>query len=120
MMIFSAKHPSQLLGLTYTEISNSSQHEISRLAGLDYNLLIKGYKPRLIQTSPMFNTISKLRGCQFLNLFNEKNQPYSLIFTCDSVGGLYASVTNKDHIQSIDYIKQPIQSQRDLIIKMRK
>jgi hypothetical protein len=94
--------------VTHTEINSSSQHEVARLAEIDYNLLMKGYKPQLIQTSPMYNTVSKIRGCQFMNLTDRNNSPFQFIFTSDSLGGLFASVTNKSTSDQINQVGKPV------------
>ena len=55
----------------------------------------------------MHNTLSKIRGCQFLNLVSN-NVPYQLVFTSDNMGGLYASVTHQQFSPLISQVGTPV------------
>lgn len=85
------------------------------MAGLDYNLVVKGYKPRLTQTSSMYNFNSKVRGVQFI-----QNHDSEIVFTCDSLGGLYASVGQLDHAKRINQVGSRVMNQEDIIKTMRR
>ena len=57
---------------------------------------------------------SKLRGVQFLN-----SPEGQLVFTCDSLGGLYASVKTKQEAKLIDKVGSTVMNQEIIINKMR-
>jgi len=91
-LLMSTKNPSQLLHASLFKERAKRDIVISdlgRLSRLDGNLVLRGLKPSLVQSSPMYNTVSKLRGCQLLPL-----KGGAVVFTCDTLGGLYVSGLN--------------------------
>jgi hypothetical protein len=65
-LLISTKNPSHLLQVE-TFVPESRRDlvisDLGKLSGWDTNLIMHGLKPTLVQSSPMYNNVSNLRGC---------------------------------------------------------
>ena len=63
----------------------------------------------------MYNTVAKIRGVQFFGVGDQQ-----IVFTCDQIGGLYASVNKLDSAQLIQQVGEPVMTQGEMVKKMKK
>ncbi|TNV86928.1 hypothetical protein FGO68_gene10879 [Halteria grandinella] len=113
-LVLSSKHPSHLLNVRTSKLrrrEDAMAYDISRLTGWDYNLIMKGVKPQLVQSSPIQNHLAKVRGCQLIKNGDESK----IVVSCDSLGGLYLSVMREVDQHIIERVGQKVQQKEDII-----